>query len=79
MVDGEDGKAVEMDQAKEVADTGGRKGYQGGGNLSRSGGDGYMIGHEWERKWEQGTQERQREFAKDLDIKVETVVSGDEV
>jgi hypothetical protein len=34
-----------------------------------------LIGHEWETKWSKGTQQRQMDFAKELDIKVETVVS----
>lgn len=75
MVDGKDQRPLEVGQAQDVQGANGTEGYQGGGNPSRQGGDGHMIGHEWETKWSKGTQQRQMDFAKGLDIKVETVVS----
>jgi hypothetical protein len=68
MVDGEDQKAVEMGQAQDLADKNGSKGHQGGNGL--------VNGSEWETKWAQGTQQRQKDFAKGPDIKIETVVSS---
>lgn len=48
--------------------------YEGGGNKARHGGDGFVNGNgEWEAKWPKGTQQKQMDFARGLDIKIESV------
>ncbi|KAF2028378.1 hypothetical protein EK21DRAFT_90664 [Setomelanomma holmii] len=73
MVDGKDERPVEMDKTQDPQGGDSLQDYEGGGNPSRQGGDGHMTGNEWESKWSEGTQKRQMEFAKKLDIKVEVV------
>lgn len=78
MAGGNDRRPVEISMAQNVADKNGSEeseDYNGGGNPSRQGGNGHLIGNEWEAKWSEGTQQRQKEFAKSLDIKVDTIVS----
>ncbi|KAH7074604.1 hypothetical protein BKA63DRAFT_513327 [Paraphoma chrysanthemicola] len=73
MAGGKERRPVEISRAQDVADKNGSKDYDGGGNPSRQGGDGHLIGNEWEAKWSEGTQQRQKDFAKSLDIKVDTI------
>ncbi|KAH7087563.1 hypothetical protein FB567DRAFT_347956 [Paraphoma chrysanthemicola] len=76
MAGGKDRRPVEISMAQDVADKNGSEDsedYDRGGNPSRHGGDAHLIGNEWEAKWSEGTQQRQKEFAKGLDIKVDTI------
>ena len=75
------GHSREMDQAQEIPRTNGVADGHRGGNASRLGGDGHVNANgEWEAKWSEGTQRKQVEFAKNVDVKVEMVVScGDNV
>lgn len=75
MVDGHDETEVEIGTTQDVPHTNGTD-YHGGGNPSRQGGDGHMNGEKWEVKWAHGTQQRQKEFANKLNIKVDEVVSS---
>jgi hypothetical protein len=75
MVDRDDAEKVEIGTTQDAPHTNGNTDYHGGGNPSRQGGDGHVIGGEWEAKWAHGTQQKQKEFAEKLNIKVDEVVS----
>ncbi|KAF2823962.1 hypothetical protein CC86DRAFT_457545 [Ophiobolus disseminans] len=78
MSEGQTEHPKKLDQTQDASHTNGDKGYQGGGNSARHGGDGHTNGNgEWEAKWSQGTQQKQKEFAKNLGIEVESVVHGE--
>jgi hypothetical protein len=76
MVDGEDTKLMRTTDDFDNAHTNGSNGYHDGGSAARQGGDGFVnAAGEWEAKWARGTQQRQKEFANGVDIKVDEVVS----
>jgi hypothetical protein len=78
MAEGESAHGKEVGTISETAHENGVSVGHGGGNASRLGGDGRVNGNgEWEAKWPEGTQRKQVEFAKKLDIKIETIVSPD--
>jgi hypothetical protein len=80
MAEGQSAHGKEMGTVQQAAHENGVSAGHGGGNASRLGGDGHVNGNgEWEAKWSEGTQRKQVEFAKKLDIKVETIVSPDAV
>jgi hypothetical protein len=75
MVDGENENSVEMDTTQAVSYPRGVEDYRVGSNASGQGSDGYVSGNEWEKKWANGVQRRQKNATKSLDIKVDEVVS----
>ena len=75
-LEGQNGHSKEVGTAQETSLTNGSDAHHSGGNASRQGGDGYVNGNgEREAKWSEGTQRKQIDTAKSVNIKVETVVS----